>query len=131
MVQRHLLSVQAVDVSRPGLMILNNGIGAALAFVVLSFVEPKQWHYLSHAIKKKPNCSVAVALSCIVGCAISYTGLWLQRLVTATSFMVLGSLVKVLVIVWGIFMFGEAQGFLSILGAALSVGGAYAYARTR
>ena len=53
MLQRHLLAVQSVDVSKPALMLLNNGIGALLACVVLAVFEPKEWHYLAHAIHTK------------------------------------------------------------------------------
>lgn len=128
MLQRHFLAVQKVEVSKPALMLLNNGIGAALALVVLLVMSPKEAKLLYHAMRHKPGTGLAVAASCLLGCAISYTGLWLQRLVTATSFMVLGSLTKLMVIAWGIVFLGDASGFLSIMGAAISVGGGFAYA---
>ena len=81
--------------------------------------------------RSQKGSGVAVALSCVLGCAISYSGLWLQRLVTATSFMVLGSITKLVVIVFGILFFADASGPLSVLGAALSVLGGYAYARMK
>lgn len=74
---------------------------------------------------------LAVGLSCLLGCAISYGGLWLQRLVTATSFMVIGSCTKLVVIIFGIVFFADAAGPISVFGAGLSVFGGYAYARMK
>ena len=84
-----------------------------------------------HALTHKRGCALALAVSCVGGGALSYTGIWLQRLVTATSFMVLGSVAKVAVIVWGIVFFADASGPLSTAGALLSVAGGYAYLRLR
>ncbi len=69
--------------------------------------------------------------SCIIGCCISYSGLWLQKLVTATTFMVLGSCTKIIVILYGILFLSDSRSFLSILGALLSIVGSYAYARLK
>ena len=41
--QRHLLVVNEVDVSRTGLMLLNNGIGAGLTVIAVSFTAPREW----------------------------------------------------------------------------------------
>jgi len=131
MVQRHLLAIATVDVSKPALMILNNGIGAVLAVALVPFFGHGQWHHLSRAVRHKASTGLYLLLSCVVGCAISYTGLWLQRLVTATSFMVIGSVNKLVVVVCGILVYADAAGPISILGAALSVGGAYAYGRLK
>ena len=45
--------------------------------------------------------------------------------------MVLGSVTKLVVIVFGILFFADASGPLSVLGAALSVLGGYVYARMK
>merc|ERR1712151_476246 len=42
MLQRHLLHVREVDVSRTGLMLLNNGIGAALTILATSITSPRE-----------------------------------------------------------------------------------------
>ena len=129
LVQRHLLAVKTVDVSKPALMILNNGIGALLAAAVLQSFSPYEWHHISHALRHRAGSGLALGLSCVVGCAISYSGLWLQRLVTATSFMVIGSTTKLVVILFGIVAFADANGMLSIIGAGFSIAGSYGYAR--
>ena len=97
LVQRHLLAVSAVDVSKPGLMLLNNGIGLPLTAVAAGFVKHEYARTL-HALAK-PRQLLLVLLSALVGIGISYTGLWLQKLVTATSFMVLGAFCKIALMV--------------------------------
>ena len=42
LVQRHLLAVRKVDVSKTGLVILNNGIGALQCFVLILAYDPAQ-----------------------------------------------------------------------------------------
>jgi len=129
MLQRHLLAVSQVDVSKPGLMVLNNGLGALFCLLIMGVAAPNEAHALYHALRFKRGTGSAVLASCVVGCGISYTGLWLQKLVTATTFMVLGSFTKMIVIVWGMLVMNDAHGPWSVAGALLSIGGSYAYAR--
>jgi len=131
MMQRHLLAVREVDVSKPALMILNNGLGALFSMLVLIIASPQEMHSLYHALKFKRGTGISLVASCVVGCLISYAGLWLQRLVTATSFMVLGSFTKMIVIAYGIVMLGDSHGFVSVFGAVLSLAGSYAYSRIK
>ena len=126
LVQRHLLAVSAVDVSKPGLMLLNNGIGLPLTAVAAGFVKHEYARTL-HALAK-PRQLLLVLLSALVGIGISYTGLWLQKLVTATSFMVLGAFCKIALMVVGIVFLHDARSPFAILGALLSLGGCVLYA---
>ncbi len=41
-----------------------------------------EWHALARALYRTKGAATYTLLSCAVGCAISYSGLWLQRLVT-------------------------------------------------
>jgi len=131
MVQRHLLAIKKVDVSKPALMMLNNGLGALFGLVLIHFTASKEWHTLYHALKFRRGTGWAVLASCGVGTCISYTGLWLQSLVTATTFQVVGSCTKLIVIAWGIMIMGDAHGVISIFGAMLSLGGSYAYSQLK
>ena len=126
-VQRHLLAVSRVDVSQPALMVLNNGLGAIYVLMIVVIMSPHEFHALYHAIKFKHHMASAVLASCVLGCGISYAGLWLQKLVTATTFMVVGSFTKAIVILYGILLLDDSQDSLSILGAFLSIAGSYAY----
>lgn len=125
---RHLLHVSEVDVSRTGLVLLNNSIGAGLTVIAVSFSTPGEWHTLYHALWHVRGAATYTLASCAVGCAISYCGLWLQSLITATSFMVLGSVAKMAVVLWGMLFLHDAAGPLAIFGALLSMGGGFAYA---
>ena len=129
MLQRHLLHVSEVDVSRTALMLLNNGIGAALTVLAVSLGKPREWHALYRALRHVRGAASYTLASCVVGCAISYTGLWLQSLITATSFMVLGSITKMAVIAWGMVFLHDAAGPLAVGGALISMAGGLAYAR--
>ena len=125
---RHLLHVSEVDVSRTVLVLLNNSIGAGLTVIAVSFSTPGEWHTLYHALWHVRGAATYTLASCAVGCAISYCGLWLQSLITATSFMVLGSVAKMAVVLWGMLFLHDAAGPLAIFGALLSMGGGFAYA---
>jgi len=119
MLQRHLLVVTEVDVSRTGLMLLNNGLGAALTVLAIAFSSPREWRQLYRSLRHVRGAATYTLASCAVGCAISYCGLWLQSLITATSFMVLGSVAKMAVVLWGMVFLHDAAGPLAVLGALL------------
>jgi len=109
-------------------MLLNNGIGAALTLLAAS-LTPREVRSLYRALWHVRGAASYTLASCAVGCAISYSGLWLQSLITATSFMVLGSITKMVVIAWGIFFLRDAAGPFAVAGALLSMAGGFAYAR--
>ncbi len=62
MAQRHLLAVNTVDVSKPGLMVLNNGLGALFSMLLLAFTSPNEWHALcARPPRLPPLCLPAAA----------------------------------------------------------------------
>ncbi|KAL1523507.1 hypothetical protein AB1Y20_018445 [Prymnesium parvum] len=131
MLQRHLLAVRGVSVSKPGLMLINNAVGAAFTLLIIAlFQETAQLHHLAIRMRRTSVLTPVVA-SCFVGALISYSGLWLQSLVTATSFMVLGCFNKVAVIIWGIVFMKDASSPIALLGAMVSIFGCYLYSRAK
>merc|ERR1711920_936143 len=72
-----------------------------------------------------------VALSCLNGVAISYAGLRVQQLVTATTFMVLTNVNKFIVVLFGVIALREALSPISAIGVILAIGGGLMYARAR
>ena len=129
LLQRHLLVVRGVSVSKPGLMLLNNAIGAGLTLLMaVLFGEGRQMGQLLHRMRHHTSVTVPVLGSCVAGALISYTGLWLQGLVTATSFMVLGCFNKIVVVAWGIIFLHDSTSALSLLGAFISITGCGVYA---
>lgn len=88
LMQRHLMAQQPVDVSKPGMMLLNNACGLLPCTVLLIvYQEPARWGQASEEMTA--GGTLFVLASCLNGLAISYAGLRVQQLVTATTFMVL------------------------------------------
>eukprot|EP00466_Bigelowiella_natans_P014544 jgi/Bigna1/67315/fgenesh1_pg.3_\ len=67
-----------------------------------------------------------IAASCLCGVMISYTSFRVQRLISATSFLVCINMNKFVVIAYGILILHEAYKPLSAIGCAITLlGGAY------
>lgn len=133
LLQRHLMAQEPVDISKPGMMLLNNSCGlvpnmllllvyqacpprppessspplplslcgtccCSLAHVLRArralgaAQEPPRWGEVFGALGRQGWTTIA--LSCVNGLAISYAGLRVQQLVTATTFMVLTNVNK-------------------------------------
>ena len=98
-------------------MFLSAGIGAVLASLVMWYFSPKEWALLYRAVHHKRAAGLALFTSCFVSVGISYSGIWLGKHVTATTFMVLGSATKMLVIIWGIVRAGTQHHTLTVPAA--------------
>ena len=72
-----------------------------------------------------------IVISCLNGLAISYAGLRVQQLVTATSFMVLTNVNKVLVVTFGVLVLGDPISATSGFGVCIAIGGGLWYAQER
>jgi len=125
--QRHLLAVEKVDISKPSLMILNNMIGMCLVLIVMAAFAREDVCRLLHAMNQSASTTMWVFLSCVIGVSLSYFGIWLQGLISATSFMILGGISKVLLVISGMIFLAETSAWTSWLGVALSVLGGLLY----
>ena len=93
LLQRHLMAQEPVDISKPGMMLLNNSCGLAPnLLLLLLYQEPPRWEEAWGGLSTRG--AAMIALSCLNGLAISYAGLRVQQLVTATTFMVLTNVNK-------------------------------------
>ena len=93
LMQRHLMAQSPVDISKPGMMLLNNACGLLpCGVLMLAYHEPRRWADVAAGLT--PGGVGLVLISCVNGVAISYAGLKVQQLVTATSFMVLTNVNK-------------------------------------
>ena len=109
---------------------LNNGCGLLpIVALVALYDEPAQWRRVLNSMGG--GAWALVGLSCINGVAISYAGLRVQQLVTATSFMVLTNVNKFIVILFGALVLHEPLTPLAALGMLLAIGGGLAYAKVR
>jgi len=120
LLQRHLLSQDPVDISKPGMMLLNNGIGLVPCGLLCSiYQEPAHWGAVGSAMTAGGACLVLI--SCLNGLAISYAGLQAQQLVTATTFMVLTNVNKFVVIGFGFVFLGDELSQRAFAGVFIAI----------
>lgn len=130
LMQRHLMAQSPVDISKPGMMLLNNACGLVpCGFLMIGYGETSRWSTV--AAEMTPGGFLLVMTSCVNGLAISYAGLRVQQLVTATSFMVLTNVNKFVVILFGVAVLKDELSALSALGVTLAMGGGLWYGRAR
>ena len=130
LMQRHLMAQAPVDISKPGMMLLNNACGLLpCGVLMLAYHEPSRWSDV--AAEMTLGGAILVLTSCINGLAISYAGLRVQQMVTATSFMVLTNVNKFVVILFGVVVLHDELTGLSTLGVLLAMGGGLWYGRAR
>ena len=115
-----MLAVNKVDVSKPGLMLLNNGIGVLLLAVLAAVVDVGEYGRTWAALTRPADAAVVVGSS-VIGCGISYTAIWLQSQSTATSFMVVGAWCKALLVLAGVLFWHDSSEPIAILGASASL----------
>ena len=131
LLQRRMIAVEPIDVSKTGMMLLNNGIGCVLLLPLLApFGEVPQ---LPLFLGLDRGALLLLLLSCAVGVSISFSGLAAQRHVTATGMFVLNNSCKFVVIGFGIFVFGEARSRAAVVGCTVAMlsGVWYAHARNQ
>lgn len=130
LMQRHLMAQSPVDISKPGMMLLNNACGLLPCGVLLmTYREHERWRAVFGDLTT--GGVALVLISCVNGLAISYAGLRVQQLVTATSFMVLTNVNKFAVVLFGVLVLHDALSLLSALGVLMAMGGGFWYANAR
>lgn len=133
LLQRLLLSKEQcpVDISKTGITLINNLVGmlpVGLAAYAKGEIEklPLVYGTLNHWDK------FYIAMTCVIGLTISYTSIWAQSLISATSFLVMINANKFVII--GIEAYGlhsKALNWVQILGASLTVLGGILYGKAR
>ena len=100
-----------------------------VAFLIALY-EPVQWERMVEACmapESGARMTILIALSCLIGYGVGYCTIWLQSLVSSTSFMVLGCLCKSAVIFWGILFEANDAHPQAVIGALLSILGSLLY----
>ena len=127
--QRKMIAVAPIDVSKTGMMLLNNAFALIpMTILLVAFGEPARWHLVQGLGVRD---WVLLASSCVNAVAISWAGINAQAYVTATTFMVLTNVNKFAVIAFGIFVLGEARSWQAVAGCCVALGGGIWYARAR
>jgi len=130
LMQRHLMAQEPVDISKPGMMLLNNLFGLLpCGVLLLVYQEVPHWSTVSSTLTYA-ECML-IGASCLNGLAISYAGLRVQQLVTATTFMVLTNINKFVVIIFGVVALHDPLSARSAFGVLLAMGGGVWYAQAR
>jgi len=129
LLQRKMIAVQPINVSKTGMMLLNNACSLVpMGLLLVFFGEHHRWHLL------RALSAFDVGLlffSCVNAVGISYAGINVQGYVSATTFMVLSNLNKFVVIAFGIVALREASSWRAIAGCCMALSGGVFYARAR
>ena len=107
LLQRKMIAVEPIDVSKGGMMLLNNAFALVpMGALLVWFGEYHKWARLRHV----STSDVALLLgSCVNAVGISYAGINAQGYVSATTFMVLSNLNKFVVVGFGMAVLREAS----------------------
>mmetsp|Transcript_10696 Transcript_10696/g.23802 ORF Transcript_10696/g.23802 Transcript_10696/m.23802 type:complete len:305 (-) Transcript_10696:301-1215(-) len=128
-IQRKLIALTPIDVSKTGMMLINNAVSLVLMLPVLFyFDEFSRWYRLRQLSQQSMALLVG---SCVTAVAISWAGINAQSYVTATTFMVLTNLNKFVVIGFGMFILNEARTWQAYAGCLIALSGGLWYARIR
>jgi len=129
LLQRKMISVQPIDVSKGGMMLLNNAASlvpmGALAYY---FGEHHKWSKLADM---NAYAGTLLFVSCVNAVGISYAGINAQGYVSATTFMVLSNLNKFVVVGFGMIALREASSWQAVVGVTIALSGGVLYARAR
>jgi len=120
-----------VDMSKTAITLVNNLAGALLLIVAAALHG--ELGEVAGAFKTMDVWGgFAVASSCVVGVGISYTGIWAQSLISATSFLVLVNANKfVIIFIEVLAMHKDPLGRRQIAGAVLTIAAGAAYGKAR
>mmetsp|Transcript_75652 Transcript_75652/g.162257 ORF Transcript_75652/g.162257 Transcript_75652/m.162257 type:complete len:346 (+) Transcript_75652:67-1104(+) len=120
-----------VDISKTGVTLLNNLLGCVPLLIAAFFTS--EFGKIPAAVADLDTVGVTwVVCSCLVGVGISYTGIWVQSLISATSFLVLVNANKFAIIFIEAFVMHEKSLTpTQIIGASISIIAGIAYGKAR
>jgi len=120
-----------VDISKTGITLLNN-LEGMLPLVVVMGIKNEFAEIPAALGELSVMGYVWVIASCVVGVAISYTGIWAQSLISATSFLVLVNANKfVIIFVEAFCLKTKSLTAIQIVGACVTILGGVLYGRAR
>jgi len=120
-----------VDISKTGVTLINNGFALVpLAIAAAIHGEFSEWG-ATVALMNTADF-IWVAASCVVSVGISYTGVWAQSLISATSFLVLINANKFFIIFLEAFVMGtKSMSGIQMFGAVIAIMASVAYGKAR
>lgn len=126
LLQSHLLKSSEFSVSAPSCALFNN-IAGILPILALAATTGELWNWRSAIALAPPTTWCWVLLSGCCGCCLGYFSLLAQRLLSATSFLVLQNMSKVVIIVLAVALMGDRMTGYSAFGCCLSMAGSFGY----
>jgi len=133
LLQRLMLSPEQdpVDASRSAAALMNNVAG--LAPLALAAALTGEYRDVPGALRGLDAAGAAwVGGSCVVGAGISYTGIWAQSLISATSFLVLVNANKFLIVFAEAFLLRTQElAWTQIAGATITIIAGIGYGMAR
>jgi len=132
--QRKLIAIEPVDISKTGMLLINNA-GAFLPVSALLLIpgqlqEVPRWGEHWNA-SRTPMDYVLLFFSGVCGVAIGWTAINAQQYVTATTMLVITNLNKFVVVFVGVVFMAEPHGPLAMCGMAIALLGGVCYALAR
>jgi len=131
--QRYLLSKDQnpVDISKTGVTLINNLLGSVpMMIAAYATGELAEVHAATSTMSKLDV--FYVAMSCVIGLGISYSGVWAQSLISATSFLVMINANKFVIIAIEAFgMHTKTLTNIQLSGASITILGACFYGHAR
>lgn len=129
-VARFYLATRPLDISKTGLLLLNNGV-AILPVSLLIFMAED----VSDLRQRLPAVFAGLSASawanllftCIAGMGIGYTGFQLQSRVTASTFLVVTVANKAAVIIFDALFLSKEMSYVAWAGTIFSMSGSLAY----
>jgi len=120
-----------VDISKTGISLLNNLEGMVPLVVVMGIKN--EFAEIPEAVASLSAAGVVwVVLSCLVGVAISYTGIWAQSMISATSFLVLVNANKfVIIFIEAFCLKTKTLAPIQVVGAVVTILGGVLYGKAR
>jgi len=131
--QRYLLSKDQnpVDISKTGVTLINNLLGS-IPMLIAAWATGELPLVHAAALTMSKLDVFYVAMSCVIGLGISYSGVWAQSLISATSFLVMINANKFVIIAFEAFgMRSKTLSSIQIGGACITICGACFYGRAR
>jgi drug/metabolite transporter (DMT)-like permease len=132
MTSRRLLVEECNGLPLEVCTLVNNFVGL-MPTLALAFITQETTKITDHAAAwTDPKVLVLMALSGGIGLGIGYFGFAVQRLISATSFLVLQNVSKVAVVGMGIVFFQDPiKSVPAAAGLLLSLGGSYLYGKSQ
>lgn len=131
LLQRLMLSAEQrpVNMSKAGVTVLNNLLG--IPPILLCALVTQEWKTLPVASDISFATYLWILASCIVGVGISYTGIWAQSLISATSFLMLINANKFAIIAIEATFFNKRLTLAQLVGAFITIVAAIMYGKAQ